>query len=82
MPTSCPYAVLGLTPQAEPEVVEAAIRVLRLKHHPDKGGSPDALRKIEKAVRSVRTGEPYVAERPDGRRLRGQLRAVFGRLRT
>jgi len=74
--------VLGLLPSAEPEVVEAAIRALFLKYHPDKAGpdSADRFRKIEKAARCCRTGEPYVPDRPDGRALSERLRTVFGRL--
>lgn len=75
-------AVLGLLPTAEQEVIEAAIRALFLKYHPDKAGpgSADTFRKIEKAARCCRTGEPYVPDLPDGRALTGRLRAVFGRL--
>jgi hypothetical protein len=63
-------------------VVAAAIRALRLKHHPDKGGDPSRLRKIEKAVSCVRNGTDLEPEPFDGRALREQLRDVFGRLRV
>jgi hypothetical protein len=74
-----PWAVLGLLPTCEPEVLEAAVRALRLKYHPDKAGSggADAFRKIEEAARCCRMGEQLVPEAPDARALRDRLRAIW-----
>ena len=74
-----PFAVLGLRSDAEPEVVEAAIRALRLKHHPDKGGDPDRFRKISEAVRCLRSGEPLAQDPQRNEALRSHLRA-FGEM--
>jgi hypothetical protein len=52
----CPYAELGLTPKAEQEVIDAAYRALCLKHHPDKGGSPDRFRRVQMARKAISAG--------------------------
>lgn len=37
-----PYSILGVAPEAEPEVVEAAYRALMKKYHPDRwAGAPE-----------------------------------------
>lgn len=35
------YAVLGVAPTADPEVIRAAYRVLAQRHHPDRNASTD-----------------------------------------
>ena len=42
-PSDAPHEVLGVAPDADPTVVEAAARQLKAKHHPD-GSDPDAAR--------------------------------------
>ena len=37
------YAELGVTPQAEPEVIRAAFRALAQRYHPDRQAGPSAL---------------------------------------
>jgi curved DNA-binding protein CbpA len=37
------YAELGVTPQAEPEVIRAAFRALAQRYHPDRPGGASAL---------------------------------------
>jgi molybdenum-dependent DNA-binding transcriptional regulator ModE len=44
-----PYAVLGLTNDAELEVVKAAHLALVKKYHPDRGGSEEMMKKINAA---------------------------------
>ncbi len=43
------YAVLGVGPGAEPEVIKAAYTALARKHHPDAGGSLQRMREINEA---------------------------------
>jgi hypothetical protein len=35
------YSILGVTPDSETEVIDAAYRALMKKHHPDRSGQPD-----------------------------------------
>lgn len=42
-----PYEVLQVSPNAEPEVVEAAYRRLARKYHPDVNSSPDATKRMQ-----------------------------------
>ena len=45
------YAVLGVAPSADPEVIRAAYRVLAQRHHPDRNGTADgsAMVKLNQA---------------------------------
>ena len=44
------YAVLGVTKDADPEVIKAAYRALAKKHHPDtSGGSAERFLQIRRA---------------------------------
>ena len=44
------YAVLGITKDADPEVIKAAYRALAKKHHPDtSGGSAERFLQIRRA---------------------------------
>jgi curved DNA-binding protein CbpA len=49
-----PYRVLQVTPDAEPEVIQAAYRALARKYHPDKGGSDLQMAKLNAAWETVR----------------------------
>lgn len=73
------YKVLGLDPEAEPEVIRAAYRELAAKYHPDRGGDSERMRLINEAYAQLsdpdrrseydrrRTALP-VAHRPPERR--------------
>jgi hypothetical protein len=41
-----PYTCLHVTPDAPPEVIEAAYRALAKTHHPDVGGSDSAMKRL------------------------------------
>jgi curved DNA-binding protein CbpA len=43
------YRVLQVTPDAEPEVIQAAYRALARKHHPDAGGSAEKMSTLNSA---------------------------------
>ena len=49
-----PYNVLQVTPDAEPEVIQAAYRALARKYHPDTGGSDLQMAKLNAAWETVR----------------------------
>lgn len=49
-----PYQVLGVRPDSLIEVVEAAHRALAKRHHPDAGGSVEAMTEINNALDRVR----------------------------
>jgi hypothetical protein len=46
--------VLGLLPGADLEVAEAAYRTLARRHHPDRGGDPDVMRRLNWAIQEIR----------------------------
>lgn len=48
-----PYEVLGVRPDSPPEVIEAAHRALAKRHHPDAGGSVEAMKEINAALERV-----------------------------
>jgi len=55
MPTTVdPYRVLQVTPDAEPEVIQAAYRALARKHHPDVGGSELQMAMLNAAWETLR----------------------------
>ena len=41
-----PYAVLGVDRSASPEELHRAWVRLARRHHPDRGGDPDAMRRV------------------------------------
>jgi hypothetical protein len=43
------YAILGVNPSAEPEVIKAAYNALARKHHPDTGGNAERMKGINEA---------------------------------
>jgi hypothetical protein len=51
---STPRGVLGLLPGADLEVAEAAYRTLARRHHPDRGGNPDVMRRLNWAIQEIR----------------------------
>ena len=56
-----PYRVLGLPHGDSPAVGQAAYRRLSKLHHPDRGGSPERFREIQRAVETLR-GRPETPE--------------------
>lgn len=48
------HAVLGVLPVAPREVVEAAYRALARQHHPDSGGAPGRMARINAAYEAVK----------------------------
>lgn len=79
---ACPYALLGLRPDAEPEVVAAAIRALQLKYHPDK--NPQGAGRFEivqLAARALADGVPDVRVPIQTPGLADALGAIWGPLR-
>ena len=54
-----PYKILGVSPNAEDIVIEAAYRTLVKEHHPDAGGDPEKFDQLKKAYDSIMSdGEP------------------------
>jgi curved DNA-binding protein CbpA len=59
------YAELGVTPQAEPEVIRAAFRALAQRYHPDRQGGASVLW----AAKMARINQAYsVLSQPPRRR--------------
>lgn len=51
-----PHEVLGVAPDADPEVIRAAARQLQKKHHPDRGGSATELQRVTDAKEALLDG--------------------------
>jgi hypothetical protein len=51
---STPLGVLGLLPGVDLEVAEAAYRALARRHHPDRGGNPDVMRRLNWSIQEIR----------------------------
>ncbi len=51
---STALGVLGLLPGADLEVAEAAYRTLARRHHPDRGGNPNVMRRPNWAIQEIR----------------------------
>jgi curved DNA-binding protein CbpA len=67
------YAELGVTPQAEPEVIRAAFRALAQRYHPDRQAGGPALW----AAKMVRINQAYnVLSQPERRRAYDASRSV------
>jgi hypothetical protein len=47
--SSRPFAVLHLLPTAPPELIEGAYKILARLHHPDRGGSTEAMQALNEA---------------------------------
>lgn len=43
------YNILGVAKSSSDKDIKKAYKKLTLKHHPDKGGSPDQFKKIQEA---------------------------------
>jgi len=56
MKTENPYKVLGVHPEADDTVVEAAYDSLVKKHHPDQGGNENKFKKIQSAYQQITQG--------------------------
>lgn len=56
MKTENPYKVLGVHPEADDTVVEAAYYSLVKKHHPDQGGDENKFKKIQSAYQQITQG--------------------------
>jgi hypothetical protein len=52
-PTDDPYAILHVTSDAPPEVLDAVYRALAKIHHPDVGGSDAAMKRINIARAAI-----------------------------
>lgn len=50
-----PYKVLGLTPDAEDEIIDTVYKKLVKKHHPDQGGDAEKLKEIKNAYENIQT---------------------------
>ena len=61
-----PYRVLGIPHGASDAVVQDAYRRLSKLHHPDRGGSPERFREIQRAVETLR-GRPETPEELEAR---------------
>ena len=51
-----PYAVLGVDPGASEAELRRAFVDLARRHHPDRGGDPEAMRRVNAAWEQVRHG--------------------------
>ncbi|WP_191089735.1 J domain-containing protein [Nesterenkonia ebinurensis] len=63
------YAVLGVTPEAEPQAIRAAYRRAARQHHPDRGGSVEKFHQIQAAwevLGSAETRADYDLRRRPG----------------
>jgi DnaJ-class molecular chaperone len=58
-----PWDVLGLPPGASPDEIKKAYKTLAKKHHPDKGGDPEAFKRINKAYEEALN--PPLPQMPD-----------------
>lgn len=52
-----PYEVLGVSPEADDIVIEAAYKVLVKEHHPDQGGDPENFKRIHDAYKELQQNE-------------------------
>ena len=48
-----PYEVLGVTPNAPEDEVRRAYKRLAQRHHPDKGGDPEAMARVNDAYEAI-----------------------------
>lgn len=49
-----PYEILGVYENQPIEVIEAAFKAQVQKNHPDKGGDPEVMKKLNKAIEIIR----------------------------
>jgi DnaJ-domain-containing protein 1 len=57
------FALLYVSPQAPPEVIEAAFRALAKQYHPDRGGSTAQMQRLNLAREQLlsRNGQPWAS---------------------
>ncbi len=60
-----PYDILGVHPDADEAVIDAAYQALVKKHHPDQGGDPDALQRVKKAYDQIKDDAGTEQQRED-----------------
>ena len=62
-----PYAVLGVPAGSSAAELRRAFVEAARRHHPDRGGDPDAMRRVNEAWEQVRGagGDPPPPEEPD-----------------
>jgi len=51
-----PYEILGLSPDASPSEIKAAYRRAVMRAHPDRGGSEEDFRRVQKAFEDLQKG--------------------------
>lgn len=51
-----PYEILGLSPDASPSEIKAAYRRAAMRAHPDRGGSEEDFRRVQKAFEDLQKG--------------------------
>ena len=50
-----PHEILGIEPDASDDQIRAAYRRAAMKHHPDRGGSPEEFQRIQAAYEKLQT---------------------------
>ncbi len=50
---SAPHEVLGVSPEATDDEIRAAYKRAAMKHHPDRGGSPEAFQAVQDAYAAL-----------------------------
>lgn len=60
-----PYDILGVHPDADEEVIQAAYQALVKKHHPDQGGDHDKFQRIKEAYDQIEEGVGTEQQRQD-----------------
>lgn len=53
--TSDPYRVMHLLPSAPPAIVDSVFKALAKIHHPDKGGDPEEMKKVNEAYERIKS---------------------------
>lgn len=60
-----PYDLLGVSPDADDVVIEAAYRALAKKHHPDSGGDAEKFKTIKDAYEKLTSGDSTTEDPQD-----------------
>lgn len=78
----CPYAFLGLDPDAPDFVVEAVARAWALRYHPDKkGGDAHLFKRSREACEAIEAGTPLSPDPVVTKGLTDSLRTIGGLFR-
>jgi hypothetical protein len=72
------YQVLGLTPDADREVVKAAYRALSKQNHPDQAGDKEEFRRINAAYEAIINEEPFSDPKEERQGESGNQNGLFG----